>query len=46
MWRRTPSHKRAFKNAAIITKLQENTWAELHSQREMHGVWRKLYEKQ
>jgi hypothetical protein len=44
MWRRTPSHKGAIKNAAIITKLQENTWGELHSWREMQRVWRGLYE--
>jgi hypothetical protein len=44
MWRRTPSHKGAIKSAAIITKLQENTWGELHSWREMHRVSRELYE--
>jgi hypothetical protein len=44
MWRRTPSHKRAIKSAAIITKLQENTWGELHSRREMQRVWHGLYE--
>jgi hypothetical protein len=44
MWRRTPSHKGAIKSAAIITKLQENTWGELHSRREMQRVWHGLYE--